>query len=215
LNDDELLFLKDGNVFRQRADGIGEAELVVDHDVGFQFGEIGPSGEWLVLQSSGLDRREIWAMHLDRDEEPRMLIESPGFFLWKPTLSPDGRWLAYFSSQSGRNEVEVRSFPDVDRYRAVVSTGGGINPRWAPQGHVLYYFDQGRRLVSADLDLSGAPRVRERRPLHTVAPSFLVHQARTATRMTHDGRMVMIESIPELVVLVGSEPLSRQGQSRD
>jgi Tol biopolymer transport system component len=56
-----------------------------------------------------------------------------------PALSPDGRWLAYSSDQTGRNEVWVTSFPDtaVDRWR--ISDEGGTAPRWAHNGRELFY----------------------------------------------------------------------------
>ena len=56
-----------------------------------------------------------------------------------PAISPDGRWLAYESNESGRPEVYVRPFPAVDDGRWTVSTGGGTEPRWAPNGRELFF----------------------------------------------------------------------------
>jgi serine/threonine-protein kinase len=55
-------------------------------------------------------------------------------------ISPDGRWLAYYSNESGRNEVYVRPFPNVDSGRWQISTGGGSRPAWAKNGRELFYF---------------------------------------------------------------------------
>jgi serine/threonine-protein kinase len=54
-------------------------------------------------------------------------------------LSPDGRWLAYRSNESGRYEIYVRPFPDVDAGKQQISTAGGGRPEWAPNGRELFY----------------------------------------------------------------------------
>ena len=55
-----------------------------------------------------------------------------------PTLAPDGRWLAYVSDDSGSKEVYVRSYPRLDQLLQV-SSGGGIEPLWSPDGATLYF----------------------------------------------------------------------------
>jgi serine/threonine-protein kinase len=54
-------------------------------------------------------------------------------------VSPDGRWLAYSSDETGTPEIYVRPFPDVDAGRWLVSTGGGIHPQWSRDGTELFY----------------------------------------------------------------------------
>jgi Tol biopolymer transport system component len=58
-----------------------------------------------------------------------------------PSLSPDGRWIAYDSNESGQSEIYVRPFPEVDGGRWQVSTGGGVQPVWARSGRELFYRD--------------------------------------------------------------------------
>ena len=66
-------------------------------------------------------------------------------------ISPDGRWVAYQSNESGQDEIYVRPFPDADRGRWQISTGGGTRPLWARSGKELFYLgprrggDGGRR----------------------------------------------------------------------
>ena len=57
---------------------------------------------------------------------------------WAPTLSPDGRWLAYTSNETGRNEVYVQRFPELEDRRPI-SVGGGYRPTWSPDGRELLY----------------------------------------------------------------------------
>jgi len=56
-----------------------------------------------------------------------------------PRISPSGRWLAYASNESGRNEVYVRPFPQVNEGRWQISIGGGSGPLWSPDGSELFY----------------------------------------------------------------------------
>jgi Tol biopolymer transport system component len=56
-----------------------------------------------------------------------------------PRISPDGRWMAYASNESGKYEVYVRSFPEVNKGKWQVSTNGGNTPLWSPDGRELYY----------------------------------------------------------------------------
>jgi hypothetical protein len=66
-----------------------------------------------------------------------------------PSLSPDGRWLAYASNETGRFEVYVRPFPDVNSRRVQVSQSGGTEPRWAHSGRELFFRNSAHSLVSA------------------------------------------------------------------
>ena len=62
-------------------------------------------------------------------------------------VSPDSRWLAYQSNESGQFEIYVRPFPNVDDGRWQVSTVGGTRPLWGPDGHELFYLGNDRRLM--------------------------------------------------------------------
>ena len=58
-----------------------------------------------------------------------------------PKLSPDSRWIAYDSNESGRNEVYVRPFPNVNEQRWALSTAGGWSPVWAADGSEIFYMN--------------------------------------------------------------------------
>ena len=82
------------------------------------------------------------------DEPPRVSVILDGPFAEaRPALSPDGRWLAYQSDESGHYEIYVRPFPAVERARVQVSTGGGSSARWSADGREIFYFD-GSNLVA-------------------------------------------------------------------
>jgi hypothetical protein len=87
-----------------------------------------------------------------------------------PVLSPDGRWLAYVSNESGRSEVYVRSFPNVRDTKRQVSTEGGVEPMWAHSGDELFYKTPARQLVAATVRTDPTFAVVARQVLFTLGP---------------------------------------------
>ena len=66
-----------------------------------------------------------------------------------PQVSPDGRWIAYTTNESGEHEVYVRPFPDIEKGRWQVSTNNGENPLWSPDGKELFYQNEGSVMAVA------------------------------------------------------------------
>jgi Tol biopolymer transport system component len=93
------------------------------------------------------------AFRTDRDQGTGMApIDSRGAITWlvdgpfaelRPRLSPDGRWMAYQSDETGRFEIYVRPFPQVMSARWQISTGGGVSPVWGRDGRELFYYQNG------------------------------------------------------------------------
>ena len=138
---------------RIRADGTAPAEsLLALADYGLWEGLYAPDGRSLVVRTVGQGARDIWLAPLD-GSEPTLLVSSPGQEV-APALSPDGRWLAYSSDESGRYEVYVRALP-ASGERYLVSLDGGTEPVWSADGRELFYRD-GPRLMSATIP-GGAP----------------------------------------------------------
>ncbi len=81
---------------------------------------------------------DIFLLPLDAGGQPQALIASD-FDNFNPVLSPDGRWIAYTTDESGRYEIYVRPFPAVGSGRWQISTAGGDNPVWSPNGRELIY----------------------------------------------------------------------------
>jgi WD40-like Beta Propeller Repeat len=75
---------------------------------------------------------------------------------FNPDISPDGRYIAYQSNESGRDEIYVRPFPRVNDGRWQVSTGGGTRPAWARSGRELFYVDLANTLTAVSVQTSEA-----------------------------------------------------------
>jgi Tol biopolymer transport system component/tRNA A-37 threonylcarbamoyl transferase component Bud32 len=124
----------------QPVDGGSEAESLQpgsEQDLRFPH-DISPDGRTLLVRTntaaSGFD---IGAMELKPNGEFRSVLATPENE-GSPVFSPDGKWMAYTSDASGTNEVYVTPWPNVGR-RAQLSSGGGQEPRWNPQGGELFY----------------------------------------------------------------------------
>ncbi len=99
-------------------------------------------GESLIFTEIALETgRDIWSVSMNGESTARPIL-SERFNEDAPSISPDGRWMAYMSDESGRFEIYVRPFPNVDDDRWLVSTQGNAAwPYWAPDGRELYYLD--------------------------------------------------------------------------
>jgi serine/threonine-protein kinase len=99
---------------------------------------ISPDGRRLVYQRGPVLAADLHVLTLDaqRRDEPLIATE---FSELNAEFSPDGRWLAYQSNSSGLDEVYVQPFPSVDRGRWKISTTGGSEPLWSPDGRELLY----------------------------------------------------------------------------
>ena len=140
-----LVFRSDRNgkpeVFWRSADGSGAAELLLTMDASVS--DVYPY-DW----SADGATLFLYATFQETDADIGMVsVDTPGTWApliqtaareWAPTLSPDGRWLAYASDETGRDEVYVQRFPELDG-RHPISVGGGYRPTWSDDGRELLY----------------------------------------------------------------------------
>jgi serine/threonine protein kinase len=126
------------NLFWKPADGSGSAERLTTSDHQHTAASWSPDGQTLafveVRPTTGAD---IWVLPLAGDRRPRAIIQTR-FTEAYPEFSPDGRWLAYSSDESGRPEVYVQPYPGSGP-RQQVSTNGGTAPAWSRDGRELFY----------------------------------------------------------------------------
>ena len=101
------------------------------------------------------------------DSAPHPFVASE-FDESSPALSPDSRWLAYVSDETGRNQVYVRPFPGAGG-RWQISTDGGTEPVWAPDGRGIYYRTPASELVRAEVQTRPAFAVGARQRLFSTA----------------------------------------------
>jgi serine/threonine-protein kinase len=127
------------NLFWQAADGTGSVERLSESP-NFQAPvDVSPDGHRLIFtETFSKTSDDVMQMTLDGTRRVTPLVQSP-FAERNGVVSPDGRWLAYEANDSGRFEIHMRPFPDVNSGHWLVSTTGGTRPLWAHSGQELFY----------------------------------------------------------------------------
>jgi serine/threonine-protein kinase len=158
----------------QAADGSSPAERIVSLDQDVREGVISPDGHTLLYRvDAPKTQGDLWMVSLDGDRTPRPYVATP-FIEQAPRFSPDGRWVAYESNESGAFQVYVRAFPGPGSV-VQISTAGGLEPVWSRDGHRLAYRD-GAQLIETTLSTAGAVAVTARR---------VVYEGDVATALVH------------------------------
>jgi Tol biopolymer transport system component/tRNA A-37 threonylcarbamoyl transferase component Bud32 len=141
-------------IYRKEASGVGTAELVYEAAGSLPNPHsISPDGSHLAFhmlsEGTGWD---IWILELEGENagQARPYIQTP-FIEVRPVFSPDGRWVAYDSLESGRIEIYARQFEGAGG-KWQVSTNGGSDSTWGPDGRELYYVGSDGKLMRIEID---------------------------------------------------------------
>jgi eukaryotic-like serine/threonine-protein kinase len=129
------------NLYRRASDGTGSEELVLDLDRPILEMQRTPDEQWWILrlggQSGVTGLRDIVAMRTG--DTVIVPVAAEPYDEKAAALSPDGRWIAYESNETGDDEIYVRPFPNAQDGKWQVSAGGGLNPRWSRSGTEIFY----------------------------------------------------------------------------
>jgi Tol biopolymer transport system component len=141
------------NLYHALSDRPGSEELLLRTSAWKVADDVSPDGRFLVYETTDPKRRvDLWILPLSGDRTPNPLVATP-FGEFAAQISSDGRWIAYTSNESGRDEVYVQAFPGLGG-KWQVSTAGGGAPRWSRDGKQLFYFGSDGRLMVADVRLT-------------------------------------------------------------
>ncbi len=164
-DNDRLAWLRDGSrlsfmsnldgkyqIYMIAADGSGTPEKLFEQEGNPYPGSWSHDGKMLAYVVTGKETKsDIWIFSKDGKPEIRPLVATRASETG-PQISPDGRWIAYISDESGENEVYVQPFPSGSgKWR--ISSGGGSLPRWAPDGKRIY-FTRREEIFSVPLTIS-------------------------------------------------------------
>jgi eukaryotic-like serine/threonine-protein kinase len=193
-------------IYRMLSDGSGEPELHYEPPIGISRALASPDDSWIVLRTSGnasnLGDRDLLAVHPASDSEPSALLTNRDYAEHGPAISPDGRWLAYSSNESGRDEVSVRPFPDTDSGREAISAGGGMSPFWSPDGTELFYVTADLRMMAVRVSTDPTFERLATEELFQLGPEYLVDPVVRIAQVANDGRFLMMRTRSGLSNLV-------------
>jgi dipeptidyl aminopeptidase/acylaminoacyl peptidase len=192
------------NLYRKLASGTGTDELVLKTPVLCTPLDYSLDGKYLMLQMLDPKTKEdLWAlpMHGDSAGTPFAYLHSNASE-YSGKFSPDTRWVAYASDETGKYEVYIQAFPQASG-KFQVSTGGGGNPMWSKNGKELYFLAPDKRLMAVDIDGSGSsPRLGIPRPLFSTGVDIFASVNRYA--VTREGRRFIVNTA---VTVGGDRPI--------
>jgi serine/threonine-protein kinase len=185
----------------KRADGIGTTSKLIATSTSWE-AEWSPDAQWIVYRGSGRqDPDDIYAVRVQGDTTP-VPIATTKHYERGATVSPDGRYVAYVSSESGKDEIYVRPFPNAESGRWVVSSGGGLEPRWSRNSQELFYVSPDEVLYSVAVTLGDRFTHQVPRRLFSVSEYHREPNSR-AYDVAPDGRFVMLRG----TALTGGAPV--------
>jgi Tol biopolymer transport system component/predicted Ser/Thr protein kinase len=140
-------------IYQKAASGIGESQLVfASKDQQKSVDDWSADGRFVVYDDTG-SPTSLWILPLFGDRKPFPFVQD-AYSAREAFFSPNGRYIAYASSESGIFEINVQTFPDrTGKWQ--VSTGGGTHPQWRRDGKELY-FVSGSKLMAVDVDTAGS-----------------------------------------------------------
>jgi serine/threonine-protein kinase len=163
------------NLYARAADGTGTEERLTASPNRHIPGFVLPDGSGIIGTEIGSQGDIVWFRPTPGQNGsqpsspllPEPLIHTAAVEL-SPDLSPNGRYIAYQSQESGRPEIYVRPYPRTGDGWWQVSQDGGSRPRWARDGRELFYLDQANRLMVVPVETAGGAFVHE-------TPAILLH----------------------------------------
>jgi Tol biopolymer transport system component len=192
------------HILEKAATGVGAEEVVSpDNAIPVSWSRDGRFIVFSRLKNPGVD---TWVLQMSHERKASPYIESP-FDKIHGRLSPDGRWIAYATNETGMYQIVVQSFPDPNGGKWQITAQGGVEPKWRRDGHELYY-------LGLDGKLMAVP-VKGDRTFEAGKPALLFETGLTVTRPTAsrdrrydvspDGRFLLIlpiQSVPTPVTVV-------------
>jgi Tol biopolymer transport system component len=134
---------------------------------------------------------DLWVLPVAGDRKPVKYLATPAEKL-HGNFSPNGRYVAYTSNESGRFEVYVETYPRSDR-KWTVSTNGGYEPRWRADGREIYYLSEDRKLMAVQVD--AGPQFEVPVPLFQTRVGAGVTPLRTHYVPSRDGKRFLVNTL--------------------
>jgi Tol biopolymer transport system component len=140
------------DLYEKPVKGSGEEKLLLHSEENKSAASWTSDGKYIAYASQNPKTQwDLWALPTFGDKKPIPIAVTP-FIEQNPMFSPDGKYVAYISNESGRNEIYVQTFPEPSG-KWQVSNGGGSDPSWRGDGKELYYRSPDQKLMAVDIRL--------------------------------------------------------------
>ena len=140
------------DLWTKRADGGAQAVMQLHEKGNLYNARWSPDGKWLLFQTdiASPGSGDILGIRPGIDTAPVPVVATT-FTEMSPAFSPNGRWLAYTSNETGEDEIYVVPFPNTGAGKRAISAGGGTEPLWSHRGNELFYRDASGDLVAVEV----------------------------------------------------------------
>ena len=184
------------DLFQKNADGTGVEELLLTSPLWKHAQTWSPDGRFLVFVTVDPKTRfDIWLLPMTGERTPQPLVCTDASEQ-QVQISPNGRWFAYTSNESGRSEVYVQAFPSPTQ-RWQISTAGGGDARWSADGRQLFYIAEDRQLMSVPVKSGDAFEQGSAVPLFDTGMNPHWGTSRNHYDVTRDGRFLMMVPVAD------------------
>jgi len=182
------------NLYQKVSNGSGNDEALLKSSDPKNANDWSKDGRFLLYAVLAADRKsQLWVLPLTgNDRKPTAYLQTD-FNTRQARFSPDGRYIAYTSDASGRNEVYVQPSPAAAGGKWMVSRGGGSQPLWRRDGRELFYISADSKVMAVSVAVAaaftpGVPKALFAAPIYAIAGSFNV----TRYDVTADGQKFLI-----------------------
>ena len=142
------------NLFHKAANGAGQDEVLLRSAYHKYLTDWSADGRFILYRELNPQTNwDLWAMPMQGERRPWPWLNSPALEI-RATFSPDGKWVAYSSTESGRSEIYVQAFvpgAPASGSKRQLSLNGGVTPFWRRDGRELFYLSSGGRLMSVEI----------------------------------------------------------------
>ncbi len=141
------------DLYRKAANGLGSTQPLLQSAQEKHLDDLSSDGRYAIYDTAN-DHEGLWALPLFGDRKPFPFVQS-NFLAVSAVFSPNGRYVAYMSGETGSYEIYVQTFPQ-QTGKWQISTAGGLQPEWSRDGKELFYLARDSRLMAVDVNTTAA-----------------------------------------------------------
>lgn len=202
-NGDHVTFVSTRNgvtsIYQKRSNGGSPEEPLVSSSELKYNPTWSPDGQTIIYsQLNAKTNVDLYLLSLSGERKSTAWLQT-NFIEAQARFSPNGRWIAYVSNETGQFEVYVESFPATGA-KLPMSIGGGSQPQWRADGRELYYYTPDRKLMAVEVNGDGSTfKIGQARPLFEIRVAA-VDQSFPGNgyyTVTHDGKRFLVSSLPD------------------